>query len=128
MRAGSATDTWGLYYTGTNSSGGLGAGGSNDANWEVTYASVGGSSYNGNSTYTGSAYVVSGSYIDAGWVRDRFARNDSASGRENGSIRQHDQYRWRLSAGQWHDGHQYRQLSLPLGFYHYRHGQWQGEQ
>ncbi|MBP9913621.1 MAG: hypothetical protein KBF26_09465 [Opitutaceae bacterium] len=70
MRAGSATDISGLYYTGTNSSGGLGAGGSNDANWEVTYASVGGSSYNGNSTYTGSAYVVSGSYIDAGWVQN----------------------------------------------------------
>jgi hypothetical protein len=68
--AGSATDISGLYYTGQNGSGGLAAGGSNDANWEVTYASVGGNDYTGNSTYTGDAYVVSSSFIDAGWVQN----------------------------------------------------------
>ncbi len=68
--AGSATDISGLYYTGMNSSGGLAAGGANDANWTVTYASVGGNDYNGNSTYTGDAYVVSNSFIDPYWVQN----------------------------------------------------------
>ena len=34
--AGSATDVTGLYYTGLNSSNGLGAGGTQDAHWTVT--------------------------------------------------------------------------------------------
>lgn len=70
LRAGSATDISGLYYTGMNSTGGLQTGGLTDANWTVTYAKVGGTNYNGTSTYSGAAYVVSGSYIDAGWVQN----------------------------------------------------------
>ncbi|AOS46160.1 hypothetical protein Verru16b_03257 [Lacunisphaera limnophila] len=66
--AGSATNVAGLYYTGTNSTGGLVAGGGQDANWAVTYARVNGSNYTGTSTYTGSAYVLSSSYIDAAYV------------------------------------------------------------
>lgn len=67
-RAGSATDLTGLYYTGNNSSGGLAAGGAQDANWSVTYARVNGTNYTGTSTYTGSAYVLSSSYIDSAYV------------------------------------------------------------
>lgn len=67
-RAGSATDITGLYYTGLNSSGTLGAGGSTDANWRVTYARVNGTTYTGTSTYTGTPYVLSSSYIDAAYV------------------------------------------------------------
>lgn len=70
VRAGTATDLYGLNYTGLNSSGGLQSGGSQDANWTVTYARVGGTNYSGTSTYTGSAYVVSGSYIDGAWVQN----------------------------------------------------------
>ena len=66
--AGSATDVTGLYYTGNNASGGLAAGGAQDANWTVTYARVGGTQYTGTSTYTGAAYVLSSSYIDAAYV------------------------------------------------------------
>jgi hypothetical protein len=67
-RAGTATSVSGLYYTGTNTSGGTVNGGSQDPHWDVVYAQVGGNVYTGNSTYTGNAYVVSNSYIDAGWV------------------------------------------------------------
>lgn len=70
VRAGTATDLGGLNYTGLNSSGGLQPGGSQDANWTVTYARVGGTNYSGTSTYTGAAYVVSGSYIDGAWVQN----------------------------------------------------------
>jgi len=66
--AGSATSVAGLYYTGSNSSGGLVAGGGRDANWQVTYARVNGTNYTGTSTYTGAAYVLSSSYIDAAYV------------------------------------------------------------
>lgn len=67
LRAGSATDITGLYYTGQNSSGGLAAGGTTDANWRVTYARVNGSGST-SSVYTGAAYVLSSSYIDAAYV------------------------------------------------------------
>ena len=67
-RAGTATSVSGLYYTGTNNSGGTLNGGSQDTHWDVVYAQVGGSTYAGNSTYTGDAYVVSNSYIDSAWV------------------------------------------------------------
>lgn len=69
-RAGSATDVNGLFFTGTNSSGGLVAGGGVDSNWRVVWARVAGTTYSGNTTYTGSAYVVSGSFIDAAWVQN----------------------------------------------------------
>lgn len=65
--AGSATDISGLYYTGLNSSGGLQSGGGRDANWDVTYARVNGTTYSGSSTYTSSSggYVLS-SYANSG--------------------------------------------------------------
>lgn len=66
--AGTATDITGLYYTGTNSSGGLLAGGTTDANWTVTYARVNGTNYTGNSTYTGASYVLAPGFIDPGYV------------------------------------------------------------
>jgi hypothetical protein len=67
-RAGTATSVSGLYYTGTNNSGGTLSGGSQDTHWDVVYAQVGGTVYTGASTYTGDAYVVSNSYIDSAWV------------------------------------------------------------
>lgn len=67
-RAGTATSVSGLYYTGTNNSGGTLAGGTQDTHWDVVYAQVGGATYTGSSTYTGDAYVVSNSYIDSAWV------------------------------------------------------------
>lgn len=76
--AGSATDITGLYYTGLNGSGGLQTGGGRDANWDVTYARVNGTTYSGSSGYTSSAgaYVLSSwansggtaNYIDAAYV------------------------------------------------------------
>lgn len=77
VRAGSATDITGLYYTGQNSSGSLQTGGGRDAHWDVTYAYVNGTryrSYSGNSfadttyTSTNGAYVLSSSYIDGAYV------------------------------------------------------------
>ncbi|MDI1251248.1 MAG: hypothetical protein PSV13_20465 [Lacunisphaera sp.] len=67
-QAGTASNITGLFYTGNDSSGGLAAGGTQDANWQVTYARVNGTNYAGTSTYTGSAYVLSSSYIDAAYV------------------------------------------------------------
>ena len=69
--AGSATNVSGLTYTGLNSSGGLQAGGSNDANWKVTYAYYNGTAYNGTGTYAGAAYTVLGSSIaGSGYVQN----------------------------------------------------------
>jgi len=65
-RAGTATSVNGLYYTGTNNSGGLLSGGSQDSHWSVTYATANG--VTDNSTYQGNAYVVSSNYIDGGWA------------------------------------------------------------
>jgi hypothetical protein len=57
-----ATNITGLYYTGLASNGNLGAGGTQDANWNVTYASTnGGTSTNG--TYQGAAYVIDPSEV-----------------------------------------------------------------
>lgn len=69
VRGGTASDITGLYYTGINTSGALLAGGSQDSNWTVTYASTNGGTSQSN-TYKGSAYVVSSSYIDAGWTQN----------------------------------------------------------
>ena len=69
VRGGTASDIAGLYYTGINTSGALLAGGSQDSNWTVTYASTNGGSSQSN-TYKGSAYVVSSTYIDAGWTQN----------------------------------------------------------
>jgi len=65
--SGTATNLYGLDYTGTTTTGALVAGGGNDQNWNVTYADVGGVSYTGTGTnstqYTGAAYVVNGSNV-----------------------------------------------------------------
>ena len=66
--AGTATDITGLYYTGTNNTGGLLAGGTTDAHWSVTYARVNGTNYTGNSTYAGASYVLAPGFIDPGYV------------------------------------------------------------
>ena len=61
--AGTATDITGLYYSGTNNTGGLLAGGATDSHWTVTYARVYDTNYTGNSTYTGAAYVINPTLI-----------------------------------------------------------------
>ncbi len=67
VRAGTATDVTGLYYTGINNSGGLLSGGAQDSHWAVTFASVAGPT---DASYQGSSYVVSNTYIDAGWTQN----------------------------------------------------------
>jgi hypothetical protein len=82
--AGSATDITGLYYTGLTGSGTLQAGGGRDANWDVTYARVNGTTYSGSSTYTssGGAYVLS-SYANSGgsanYIDGAYVPNTSAA-------------------------------------------------
>ncbi|NBR10596.1 MAG: hypothetical protein EBT98_13295, partial [Opitutaceae bacterium] len=66
--AGTATDITGLYYTGTNNTGGLLAGGTTDSHWTVTYARVNGTNYTGTSTYAGASYVLAPGFIDPGYV------------------------------------------------------------
>jgi hypothetical protein len=68
-RAGTATNIYGLYYTGVDNSGGLVSGGNTDPHWNVTYASTNGGS-NRNTTYQGAAYVVSSNYIDGAWTQN----------------------------------------------------------
>jgi hypothetical protein len=57
-----ATNITGLYYTGLQSNGNLQAAGSQDANWNVTYASTNGGT-SANTTYEGAAYIISGAQI-----------------------------------------------------------------
>jgi hypothetical protein len=59
---GTATDIYGLYYTGLASNGALQSAGAQDANWTVTYASTNGGS-SANTTYEGAAYVISAASI-----------------------------------------------------------------
>jgi hypothetical protein len=59
---GTATGLSGLYYTGDNANGGLLAGGSNDPNWSVGFASINGGT-SANTTYEGAAYVINSSYL-----------------------------------------------------------------
>jgi hypothetical protein len=61
-RAQNATDITGLYYTGEIANGNLGAGGSNDAHWNVTYASTNGGA-SASTSNEGAAYVISASSI-----------------------------------------------------------------
>jgi len=53
-----ATDISGLYYTGLNSGGGLAAGGTQAADWNITYASINGGS-SAATSYEGAGYVIS---------------------------------------------------------------------
>jgi hypothetical protein len=62
VEAQTATDISGLYYTGLTSSGALAAGGTQAADWTVTYASTNGGS-SANTTYEGAGYVISSSAI-----------------------------------------------------------------
>ncbi len=63
VKAGSATDITGLYFTGIDNNGTTLAGGTADPHWSVTYANVGGST---NNSYIGPAYVAT--TTDPGWV------------------------------------------------------------
>jgi hypothetical protein len=61
-KAQSATDIYGLYYTGVTNADTLAASGTQSAFWSVTYASTnGGASRNG--AYQGAAYVISPSQV-----------------------------------------------------------------
>jgi hypothetical protein len=53
-----ATDITGLYYTGLNSSSGLAAGGTQAADWNITYASIDGGT-TADTSYEGAGYVIS---------------------------------------------------------------------
>lgn len=69
--SGTATNLSGLDFTGTTTNGSLVAGGGNDQNWIVTYASVGGTSYKGNSAYMGAPYVVNNALVQSvAWVQN----------------------------------------------------------
>src|SRR5271168_1032888 len=57
-QAQTATNITGLYYTGLNSGGGLAAGGTQAADWNITYASLDGGSTAATS-YEGAGYVIS---------------------------------------------------------------------
>jgi hypothetical protein len=61
-RAQTATNITGLYYTGLTSSGGLAAGGTQAADWTVSYASINGGT-SADTTYEGAGYVISPSSI-----------------------------------------------------------------
>ncbi len=69
-RASTATNLWGLYYTGINSSGSLLSGGATDPHWTVGYASTNGGS-SASTTYEGAAYVVNNSNVTgSGWTQN----------------------------------------------------------
>ena len=57
-----ATDITGIYYTGQAANGSLQAGGQQDANWNVTYASTNGGA-SASTTNEGAAYVISPSNV-----------------------------------------------------------------
>jgi hypothetical protein len=61
-QAQTATNITGLYYTGLTSSGALAAGGTQAADWTVTYASTNGGS-SANAAYEGAGYVISPSSV-----------------------------------------------------------------
>ena len=61
-QAQTAADITGLYYTGLASNGSLGAGGTRDANWNVTYASTNGGG-SASATNEGAAYVINPSSV-----------------------------------------------------------------
>jgi hypothetical protein len=67
--SGTASNIYGLYYTGDTAGGSaLAAGGTQDGNWKVTYASTNGGS-SANTTYEGPAYVVTAANTqNAAWT------------------------------------------------------------
>jgi hypothetical protein len=94
---GTATKITGLYNTGLASTGALQAGGQQDANWSVTYASTNGGS-SASTAYEGAAYVINPSVVTAsgytpntqGKCLIRSIRVTSTRRRPNGSGRRCD--------------------------------------
>jgi hypothetical protein len=92
-RAQTATNIAGLYYTGLASNGNLQAGGGQDANWNVTYASTNGGT-SADTTYEGAAYVISPSNVSgsgytpstssAQWITAPGATNTSGTSPNTG--------------------------------------------
>lgn len=90
---GTATDIYGLSYTGLASNGGLQTAGNQDANWTVTYASTNGGSSESTAN-EGAAYVISGSSIsgsgytpntsNAQWITAPGATNSSGTSPNTG--------------------------------------------
>lgn len=88
-----AEDINGLYYTGVTATGALAAGGTQAAEWSVTYASTNGGT-TANSTYEGAAYVISPSQVSgsgytpdttsAQWVTAPGATNSSGTSPNTG--------------------------------------------
>jgi hypothetical protein len=69
-RGQTATDIYGLYYTGLNSSSHLQTSGGTDANWSVTYASTNGGA-SASTANEGAAYVISPAQISgSGYTPD----------------------------------------------------------
>jgi hypothetical protein len=62
LQAQTANNVTGLFFTGLQSNGNLQTGGSQDANWNVTYASTNGGT-SANATYEGAAYVINPSDV-----------------------------------------------------------------
>jgi hypothetical protein len=93
MQAQTATDINGLYYTGLTSSGGLAAGGTQAADWSVTYASTNGGT-SADTTYEGAGYVISPSTVSssgytpntsgAQWITAPGATNSSGTSPNTG--------------------------------------------
>jgi hypothetical protein len=93
VRAQTATDINGLYYTGQTSTGALQSAGGTDANWDVTYASTNGGS-SADTAYEGAAYVISPSQISssgytpntssAQWITAPGATNSSGTSPNTG--------------------------------------------
>jgi hypothetical protein len=93
VRAQTATDINGLYYTGQTSTGALQSAGGTDANWDVTYASTNGGT-SASTGYEGAAYVISPSQIsssgytpntsNAQWITAPGATNSSGTSPNTG--------------------------------------------
>lgn len=88
-----ATDINGLYYTGLASNGSLAAGGTQAANWSVTYASTNGGT-SANTAYEGAGYVITPAQIassgytantsSAQWITAPGATNSSGTSPNTG--------------------------------------------
>ena len=93
VRAQTATDISGLYYTGLASNGQLQSGGGRDANWTVTYASTNGGT-SADTSYEGAAYVINAASVsgsgytqntsNAQWVTAPGATDSSGSNPNTG--------------------------------------------
>jgi hypothetical protein len=92
-RAQTATDITGLYYTGLTSTGALAAGGTQAADWTVTYASTNGGT-SASTAYEGAGYVITPAQITssaytpnttgAQWITAPGATNSSGTSPNTG--------------------------------------------